>query len=199
MVYLRPHDRPQTHDSLSSLFWRPRPSTRLGRSRQRCSGSRRQRCSCCWFRRHHCWPRQRCCRRSCYRRCWSRWLGPASIYLAIGSACALLRWMRRGLQVERGGGGGGVVQTSSCASVRGTLVCCRSVCSARRRGAPLGSERLLPRPGRSPALSARVLQRFALERCAQAGAARRRPSRLRANNARPSRVPPRGGGLQDIV
>ena len=88
-------------DSLS-LFWRPRPSTRLGRSRQRCRRSRRQRyswfgqrCSSCWFRRHHCGPRQRCCKRSCYRRCWSRWLGPASIYLAIGSACALRRWMRR--------------------------------------------------------------------------------------------------------
>ena len=85
---------------------------------------------------------------------------------------------RRASRSCRGRGWGGVVQTSSCASVRGTLVCCRSMCSARRRGAPLGSERLPPRPGRSPALSARVLQRFALERCGQVGAARRRHSRL---------------------
>ena len=87
---------------------------------------------------------------------------------------------RRASRSCRGRGWGGVVQTSSCASVRGTLVCCRSMCSARRRGAPLGSERLPPRPGRSPALSARVLQRFALERCGQVGAARRRHSRVTA-------------------
>ena len=98
-----------------------------------------------------------------------------------------------------GEGGEGWSRHHHARACGGTLVCCRSMCSASRRGAPLGSERLLPRPGRSPALSARVLQRFALERCAQAGAARRRPSRLRANNARPSRVPPRGGGLQDYL
>ena len=39
------------------------------------------------------------------------------------------------------------------------------MCSASRREASLRWERLLTRPGRSPALSARVLQRFALERC----------------------------------
>ena len=53
--------------------------------------------------------------------------------------------------------------------------------------------------GGQPHLQTALLQRFALERCGQVGAARRRHSRVTANNARPSRVPPRGGGLQDTA
>ena len=97
-----------------------------------------------------------------------------------------------------GEGGEGWSRDHHARACGGTLMCCRSMCSASRRGAPLGSERLLPRPGRSPALSARVLQRFALQPCAHDVVLRaRRASRLRLNNGVPSRVPPRGGGLQD--
>ena len=88
-----------------------------------------------------------------------------------------------------GEGGEGWSRDHHARACGGTLVCCRSMCSASRRGAPLGSERLLPRPGRSPALSARVLQRFALRPCAHVVLRARRASRLRLNNARPSRVP----------
>ena len=65
-----------------------------------------------------------------------------------------------------GEGGEGWSRDHHARACGGTLLCCRSMCSASRRGATLGSERLLPRPGRSPALSARVLQRFALQLCA---------------------------------
>jgi hypothetical protein len=64
-----------------------------------------------------------------------------------------------------GEGGEGWSRDHHARACGGTLLCCRSMCSASRRGATLGSERLLPRPGRSPALSARVLQRFALQLC----------------------------------
>ena len=96
-----------------------------------------------------------------------------------------------------GEGGEGWSRDHHARACGGTLVCCRSMCSASRRGAPLGSERLLPRPGRSPALSARVLQRFALQPCAHVVLRARRASRVRLNNGVPGRVPPRGGGLQD--
>ena len=129
----------------------------------------------------------------------------ARCLLVVGTSktsCAS-RCSRRSVQgalraPAEGEGGEGWSRHHHARACGGTLVCCRSMCSASRRGAPLGSERLLPRPGRSPALSARVLQRFALERCGQVGAARRRHSRVTLNNARPSRVPPRGGGLQDF-
>ena len=54
-----------------------------------------------------------------------------------------------------GEGGEGWSRDHHARACGGTLVCCRSMCSASRRGAPLGSERLLPRPGRSPALKLR--------------------------------------------
>ena len=81
----------------------------------------------------------------------------------------------------------------------GERLCAAAACAVR-----VGAERRWDRsafpPGQADprALSARVLQRFALERCGQVGAARRRHSRVTLNNARPSRVPPRGGGLQDV-
>ena len=85
-----------------------------------------------------------------------------------------------------GEGGEGWSRDHYARACGGTLVCCRSMCSASRRGAPLGSERLLPRPGRSPALSARVLQRFALQPCGHVVLRALRASRVRANNARSS-------------
>jgi len=59
-------------------------------------------------------------------------------------SCAL-RCSRRSAQgalgaPAEGEGWGGVVQTSSCASVGGTLACCRSMCSASQRGASLETE-----------------------------------------------------------
>ena len=105
---------------------------------------------------------------------------------------------RRALRAPaEGEGGEGWSRDHHARACGGTLVCCRSMCSASRRGAPLGSERLLPRPGRSPALSARVLQRFALQPCGHVVLRARRASRVRLNNGVPGRVPPRGGGLQD--
>ena len=109
----------------------------------------------------------------------------ARCLLVVGmskTSCAS-RCSRRSVQgalraPAEGEGGEGWSRHHHARACGGTLVCCRSMCSARRRGAPLGSERLPPRPGRSPALSARVLQRFALERCGHVGAARRRPSRV---------------------
>ena len=97
-----------------------------------------------------------------------------------------------------GEGGEGWSRDHHARACGGTLMCCRSMCSASRRGAPLGSERLLPRPGRSPALSARVLQRFALQPCGHVVLRARRASRVRLNNGVPGRVPPRGG-LQDLL
>ena len=68
----------------------------------------------------------------------------------------------------------------------GERLCAAGACAKR-----VGAERRWdsPRPGRPPALSARVLQRFALERCGHVGAARRRPSRLTLNNGHFFRVP----------
>ena len=173
--------------------------------------------SVCWLRQHASWRRlalrarsapmawalraraPACCPPPITARARALSLGGGDVEDVVRFALLETLGARRASRSCRGGGWGGVVQTSSSASVRGTLVCCRSMCSARRRGAPLGSERLPPRPGRSPALSARVLQRFALERCGQVGAARRRHSRVRP--IMPVRAgspqPPWRGGLQE--
>ena len=56
-----------------------------------------------------------------------------------------------------GEGGEGWSRDHHARACGGTLVCCRSMCSASRRGAPLGSERLLPQARPIPrAFSARA-------------------------------------------
>ena len=52
----------------------------------------------------------------------------------------------------RGRGWGGWSRHHHAQVCGGTLVCCRSMCSVSRRGAPLQPERPTPRPGRPPAL-----------------------------------------------
>ena len=99
------------------------------------------------------------------------------------------------------GRGRGVVQTSSslhlgsCASgaCGGTLVCCRSMCSASRRGAPLGSERILPRRQADP-------PRFQRACCSASRSSRADASALRAGG-RPRKgvrriIDPKGLGSQ---
>ena len=98
---------------------------------------------------------------------------------------------RRASRSCRGRGWGGVVQTSSCASVRGNAcvlpqhVQCASARSAAGIGAPSPQARPIPRAfsARAPALRAGAVRTG--RRCAPA------PFSREVNNTRPSRVPPR--------
>ena len=72
------------------------------------------------------------------------------------TSCAL-RCSRRSVQralraPAEGEGGEGWSRDHHARACGGTLVCCRSMCSVSRRGAPLQPERPTPRPGRPPAL-----------------------------------------------
>ena len=104
---------------------------------------------------------------------------------------------RRASRSCRGRGWGGVVQTSSCRERSGNAcvlpqhVQCASARSAAGIGAPSPQARPIPRAfsACAPALRAGAVRTG--RRCAPAAFSHE------VNNARPSRVPPRRGGLQD--